>query len=130
MRVSGAAAEITAHVLADIGIVRRMPLPDAGNRREDLARRAIAALERVLIDERLLHRMELAVDAGEAFDRDDRAAHRYGERHARQHTLLADMDGTCAALAVIAALLGPGEGEMLAQRIEQGCPRIQFQPVL
>ena len=45
-------------------LVGRMAFGDAGDRRHDLAGRAVAALERVVIDEGLLHRMQRAVGRG------------------------------------------------------------------
>ena len=41
-----------------------------------------------------------------------------------------DVDGTGAALAVVTALLGAKQVEMLAQSIEHGGARIERQPVL
>src|SRR5258708_40063245 len=59
--VSAAATKIAAHIFADL--VRRagMALMDAGHRRHDLTGRAIAALQRVVVDEGLLHRVRRAV---------------------------------------------------------------------
>ncbi len=51
--------------------LRAWPSLHAGDRRHDLPGRAVAALEGVVIDEGLLHRMQLAVAAGEAFDGGD-----------------------------------------------------------
>ena len=71
--IGGAAAEISAHVLADVGVAVGMAFVDAGDRRHDLPGRAVAALEGVVIDEGLLHRMQLAV-LRETFDRRDHFA--------------------------------------------------------
>ena len=71
----------------------------------DLARRTIAALEGVLVDECLLHRMQLAARCRQTFDGIDLAyLHRRGQGQARQHTLAVDVHGTGAALALIANL--------------------------
>src|SRR6266542_420656 len=82
-----------------------MALLDAGNRRHDLARRAIAALEGIMGEECRLDRMKIGSASAQAFDGGDRPA--------------IDMHGTGATLALIAALLRAGEAHMLAQGIEQ-----------
>jgi hypothetical protein len=56
-------------MLADLGIASGVPFIDATDRRDDLPGRAIAALERILIDEGLLHRVEGAAPIGEPLDR-------------------------------------------------------------
>src|SRR6185369_17023535 len=56
--------------------------------------------------------------------------HRDGEGQARQHPLAVEVHGAGAALAPVAALLGAGEPEPVAQRVEQGHPRVERQPVL
>src|SRR5262249_27801465 len=105
--IGGAAAEIAAHVFADSGLVVGMTFVHAGNRRHDLPRRAVAALERVVVDEGLLHRMQLAVRAGEAFDRGDALSLRGSrKRQAGKHAAAIEQHRAGAALTVIAALLG------------------------
>ena len=41
-----------------------------------------------------------------------------------------DDDGAGAALAVVAALLGAGQAQVFAQRVEQGGARVEFKGVL
>src|SRR5439155_939307 len=67
--VGAAAAEISAHVFADISIAAGMAFMHAGDGRHDLSRRAVPALEGIVIDECLLHRVEIAVRLGEPLDR-------------------------------------------------------------
>ncbi len=55
VRIGAAAAEIAGHVFADLVIRAGMALADAGHRRHDLARRAVAALEGVMFEESGLH---------------------------------------------------------------------------
>ena len=57
--IGGATADVAAHVFADVVVVGGVAFLDAGDRRDDLPRRAVPALEGVLIDEGLLHRMQL-----------------------------------------------------------------------
>src|SRR5207248_4931124 len=73
VRIRGAATNIAAHIFADIIVAGSVAFLDAGDRRHDLARRAVAALERVLLDEGLLHRMQL-VAGGQPLDGGDLAA--------------------------------------------------------
>src|SRR5580704_15700343 len=58
--IAGAAADIAFELLADGGLVElaAMTLHDV-DRRHDHARRAIAALQAVIVAERRLHRMQL-----------------------------------------------------------------------
>jgi hypothetical protein len=73
-----------------------------------------------MVDEGLLHRMQRPVRLGETLDRRDVTAFgRGGKREAGQHTPAVDDHGACAALAVVAALLGACQPEVLAQRVEQ-----------
>ena len=46
------------------------------------------------------------------------------QRQARQHAAALDQDGAGAALAVVAALLGAGKTDMLAQGVEHRGARI------
>src|SRR5688572_2443291 len=95
-------------------------------RRADLAWRAIATLVTVAFDEGSLQRMELPGRA-EPFDRGDgRPGLHDCEREAGVDPPSADEDGARAALAMIAPLLASGQVKMLAQRVEQRGPRIDF----
>ena len=100
----------------------------AADRRHDLARRAVAALEGVVVDEGLLHRVQRAVAAGQALDRRDLPALGHGgQRQAGQHAAAVDQHRAGAALALVAALLGAGQRQVLAQRIQQGDARVERQ---
>ena len=88
--------------------------------RDDLARDAEPALDGACVEERLLERMQL-VRAGQAFDRRDRRAVRLDcEHQARIHADAVDQHGARAALPDQAALLGPGQAEVIAEDLEQG----------
>ena len=69
--VSAAPAEVPAHVFTDLLIIADEPFGDACQTRHDLSRSEIAALERVVIDERLLQQMQRAVRGGHALDREN-----------------------------------------------------------
>ena len=124
-RVGAAAADIAAHPLADaLGVVAGLAFAQQADGAHDLARRAVAALEAVMGDEGGLHRMQ-PVAFGEAFDRQDLGAvEADGEREAGIDPPAVDEHGAGAALAAVAALLGAGQVETLAQQVEQGDPGI------
>src|SRR5438270_7557828 len=128
--VGGTAAEIAAHIFADLGFRAGMTLIDAGNRRHDLAGRAVAALEAVMIDEGLLHGMQAAGGRSDAFDRGDLASLRgRRKRQAGEDALAIGMDGASPALAVIAPFLAACQSYLFPQRIEKGGARIDRQPM-
>jgi hypothetical protein len=141
VRVGGAATDVAAHPFADLGLGQlglslRQILGDIARHagaalaqhadgRTDLPRGTIAALESVVRDERFLQRMQI-VAVGQPLDRRDRLPvvhHR--QREARIDPAASHQYRAGAALAVIAALLGAGQREVLAQRVEQGRPRVQ-----
>src|SRR6185369_1898096 len=61
IHVSGAAAEVSGDRVADLVLARARMILEVRVARHEHARRAITALEPVLLHEALLHRMELAV---------------------------------------------------------------------
>src|SRR5437868_9711681 len=85
VRIGGATAQIAAHVFANVGVLLRMSLMHAGDRRQDLSRCAVATLEGVVIDEGLLHRMQMAVLRKTLDGRHGLILHRCRERQARKH---------------------------------------------
>jgi hypothetical protein len=95
-------------------------LGDARGGRHELAGCAVAALEGVKVAERPLDGAQLAA-VGEPFDGGDLAAVAlHGERQAPVHPRAVDEHGARAAGALVAALLGAGEPDLLAQPVEQG----------
>src|SRR5262245_10489298 len=97
-----------------------MPLPHAGNRGHDLTGRTVAALQGIMIDERLLHGMERSVSVGNTLDGDDVPAFNLCHRgQAGCNAPTVDMDRTCTALAMITALLSPEKRQRFAQGIKQ-----------
>ena len=68
-------AKIATDIFADRTLENwRAPRIHASDRGHDLTRRAIAALQSILIDKRLLHRMQRVIAATEPFNGCDRAA--------------------------------------------------------
>src|SRR5437667_7436366 len=60
-RISSAAADVTLHGSSDVGLAGMRILPQESNARHDHARRAVAALHRVSLNECLLHRMQMPI---------------------------------------------------------------------
>jgi hypothetical protein len=128
VRVRAAAAQVSAHLLPYVIVARSARFVEEGCRRHDLSGRAVSALEGIVLDERLLHRMEDAV-LFQAFDRHDVVVfmhHRKSET--RKHAAAVDVDRARTALAMIAALLGPEELKPLPQGIEQRGTDIEIEP--
>ena len=73
VRIGATAAQIATHLLANVLVGASAPLAEQSDRGADLARRAVSALKGVVINKRLLHRMQrLAV--GQTLDRRDLGA--------------------------------------------------------
>src|SRR4029077_11117433 len=137
VRIAGAATQVAAHPLTNLrvrqildagwapdigrGAARpaRFHLFDHGDGPHDLAGCTETALEAIVLDERRLHRVEIAVPF-QPFDRGDAFAvlHRR-QGHAGENAAPGDVDGAGSALAAIACLLRTGQAELLTQRIEQ-----------
>ena len=145
VRIGGATADVAAHPLADFrvgqrGMRDRQVLGDVArhagvafgqhaDRRTDLSRCAVAALEAVMLDEGGLHRMQRFA-VGQAFDGGDRLAVVHDrERQAGIDAPSVQQHGAGAALAVVAAFLRAGHRHMLAQRVQQCGARIKLQPM-
>ena len=117
-----AAAEVARHALPDLvlGGIRRGGHDGLG--RHQLARRAESALRAVASDERRLKRIEPAVD-GEPFDRRHRAAvGPDGELTAGVDGDAVEMNRARAALATVAADLGPRQVEVVAEQLGERPP--------
>src|SRR5215212_7169068 len=119
--ISTAAADVAAHTLAylivsepcrrhsdvfgDVTHIAAPRLFQQPDRRADLPRRAVAALEAVVLDEGSLHRVKLFA-AGQPFNRCDLTTVKScREREARQHAAAVNEYRARAALAHLAALL-------------------------
>src|SRR5258708_15613792 len=98
--ISAAPADVAAHLLADIVVGSGMAFVEQADRRADLARGAVAALERVVLHEGRLHRVKLLA-AGDAFDRGDALPSRhYCESQTRVQPAIVDQHRAGAALPV------------------------------
>src|SRR6516225_5724228 len=108
--IGPATAQIAAHAFAyALGIVSGLALLNQPDRAHDLARGAEPALQAVMGDKRLLHRVQPPFSR-EPFDRKDvRSVIAEGEREARIDTAAVDDNRARAALAAVAAFLGAGQ---------------------
>ena len=97
----------------------RLAFGDQARGRADLPRRAVTALERVVIDESLLQRMQRAVSSKALHGGYLCAVLHHRQRQAGIDSPPIDQDGASATLPVIAALLGAGQVKVVAQRIQQ-----------
>ena len=124
--VAGAAAEDAADRLADLvaGAAARMRA-DELDRRHQHRGRAEAALQGVVLGERLLERAERAVALGETLDGLDRVpVGLHGEHEARADALPVEQHVAVAAEAVLAGEVRAREVEILAQEVGQRAPRL------
>jgi hypothetical protein len=95
-------------------------LVDASHRRHDLARRAVTALHGIVIDEGLLHGMQVAICRRQTLERRDLASVRpRRQRQAGSDAAAIDVYGAGTALPMVAAFLGAGESEPFAQHVEE-----------
>ncbi len=129
--IGGTAAEIAAHALADLIIVKGnvvngqigahragptgLGLAQHAERRADLPRGTVAALERVVRNERLVEGVQVVAIGRQSLDGNDLGVLvGDGEGEAAIDAPAIEQDGAGAALPVVAALLGAGEAEPLA----------------
>ena len=127
--VAGAAAEVALEPLADSSLARRAAFLDQRDGRHDHPRRAVAALERVMVVERLLHGMELAV-RGEPLDgRDLGPVDLDAEQGARLRGHAVDEDGACAARRGVAPDVRPRQPEPVAEDVDEQLARLELELV-
>src|SRR5262249_50627727 len=113
--VSSAAAEILGKRVPDIGLARLFVFREESRRLHDHAVDAVAALDGLFVDERLLHRVGLGRRA-EPLERDDLLPgfDRADRRDAGAHGRAVDVDGAGAALPEAAAEARPVQPEVAA----------------
>src|SRR5690349_466280 len=126
VHVAGTAAQIARDRLADLLFARVLVRGEERARGHEHARRAESALQAVLLGEAFLHRMQLPALL-QAFDRGDLAAVRlHGEHGARLHRLAVEVHGAGAAVAGVAADVGSGHAEILADEVHEQEARLDF----
>ena len=127
--VAGAAAEVSCDHVVDPGAIRPRLAAVHREQRHDESRGAEPALRAVMVDHRLLHRMQRAVRLAEILDRNELfSVQRRDEQDAGvDRTVaqpvpvqLAQHDRARAAIAFRATLLGAGLAGLRAQPVEDG----------
>ena len=108
--VTGAAAQVAG----ELRVVIRGPVEMVGGHGDGKARRAKAALAAVIVDHGLLHGMQAAIRRGKPFDGGDGFAVDLGQEQdaavqGAVTLIVADHNGTGAAIAFVAAFLGAGQ---------------------
>ena len=122
VHVPGAAADVPLERDPDVVLRRvRIPLEESG-RAHQHPRRAVAALQRVVLVERLLERGELTVGREALDGRDLRAVGLDREEHAALHRLAVEMHGAGAAVARVAADVSPGQPEIVPDEVDEQAP--------
>jgi hypothetical protein len=123
--IGAAPTEISAHAFTHaLRIVASLTLLDQTDRTHDLAGRTEPALQSIVRDKCLLHRMK-PIALRHTFDRKDvGAVVTDRERKARIDPSTLDDDRTGAALPAVAALLGAGQMKTFAKKIEEREARI------
>jgi hypothetical protein len=110
--VGAAAADIAAHEFSDFIATVGFALGDQAHRRTDLTGRAIAALKSVMIDKRLLYRVQRAI-FGQTLNGCDLRSILHGHQcQAGIDSATVHQNRTGAALTVVATFLRSGESEV------------------
>src|SRR4051794_21726907 len=116
--ISGAAAEVAAHPLADLLVAGSVSFFKQSDRGHDLTRRAIAALEGIMGKEGVLHGMQLCT-LNQSFDgRHLMAFASNCKRQACQDTSPVNPDRACATGPLVATLFGARKIQVFAQGVE------------
>jgi hypothetical protein len=115
--VAGTPAEDAGDLLADLRLGQLLPAPRQRGGGHQKAGRAEAALQAVLVLERLLQRVEPVV-LGEGLDGLHLTPVQLrGEHQARLHRLPVDEHGAHAAHPLLTADVGPGETQPVSQEV-------------
>src|SRR2546423_7279304 len=127
VHVTGAAAEVALEALADLVVGRARVLLQQVRGGHDEAWRAVAALEAVLVPERLLDRVQRAVRGRHALDRLDLVAVGLdSEERARLDRLAIHVHRAGAALAGVAADVRAGQAGHVPEVVDQEESRLDL----
>src|SRR5712671_1013154 len=124
VRVPGAAAEVAADRLADVRFAGLLVPRQQRAPGHHHPRRAVAALQAVLLPERFLDGVELAVLLQALHGADVRAVGLYRQHRARLHRLAVQEHRAGAAVGGVAADVRPGQPQILAEQMDQEQPRL------
>src|SRR5262249_36144857 len=116
--VAGAAAQVAGDRLPNFGLGRVRVASQEGDARHHHPRRAVAALQAVLLPEAFLDRMELAAFF-QSLDRADGAAvGLYRQHGARLDRFAVDDHRAGAAVRGVAADVRAGQTQLIAQQVD------------
>ena len=120
MRVSGATTEVADQCVADFVFGRFAVCPDELGHIHQYAGTAKAALQSMMVVERLLQRVQLSID-GKPFDRRNRTTvGLHGKHQAGLHRLTVEVDGAGTAYSLEgAANMGAGEPGDVANEVDE-----------
>src|ERR1700730_2154 len=122
--ITGTPAKVAGEPVARLLFGRVQVLVEQRLGRDDESRRAEAALQRRMLEEFLLHRVQF-VTLGDALDGLDLVAFRLGSEHQTgADDLAVEDDGAGAAIARAASFLAARQVELVTQHIEQGLLRL------
>src|SRR3990172_8533428 len=125
--VAGAAAEVALEAVPDRVRSARLAAVEERDGGEHHPRRAIAALQRVVVVERLLDRVQDAV-GGEPFDRRELGPVRLDSEHgAGLHGLAVEQHRAGAARRGVTADVRAGQPEALAEHVDEQLARLELQ---
>jgi hypothetical protein len=122
--IGPAPANIALHGTLDLDIGRIGCFVQQRHSRENHARRAVAALHRVSLDEGILERMQLPIPFQSFDGRDLFSFGQARRRPARPYGSAIEQDGASAALPFTAAILGADQVEFFAEDVEERPLRI------
>jgi hypothetical protein len=97
-----------------------MAFVNTGDRRHDLSRRAVTALQCVVVNECLLHRVKLSIRRRKAFD-----GHQFTpiglnrRRKTRNYPVAIQVNGTGTTLSVVASLLCTSKTQSFSYKVKQ-----------
>src|SRR3954447_25661795 len=118
--VARAAADVALDGVPDLVVGRVVVAGQQVRGRHDHPRRAEPALQAVLLPERVLERVELALRAGHALDRRDaRPVGLDREHRAALHGVAVDVDRAGPALAGLAADVRAGQAQVVPDHLDE-----------
>jgi hypothetical protein len=119
LHVAGAHAQIAGQRFANLFFGWVRITLEQGMASHDHSRRAVAALESVVLDEGFLYRAQFTVRRQTFDGRDFTPIRLHGEVETRFDDFALEQHGASAALADNAADMSAGEADLLAQKVRQ-----------
>src|SRR5579875_588071 len=124
--VAGAAADIAAQSLADLGVGRLGDAAEEVDGAHDHPRGTIPALQTMLLPKRFLHRMKRLRRADPFDRRNARPVGLHGEHRTALHRNAVDEDRACAAARRVATDVRPGQPQVLAEEVDEKQARLDL----